>query len=543
MKKYSFLILIIFFFLKCSKSDNSSTPIITPTNPVPVITSFTPTFGNNGTSVIITGTNFTGTTSVNFGGVQATSFSVSNATSISAIVGSGASGDVKITTPSGTATLAGFIYNKTLPTISSFFPTTATTTNLVTIKGTNFIGTTAVSFGGSLAASFTIVDSSTITALVGAGSSGNIMITNASGSNTIAGFTYSNSYAPCKLPDLSGRPDVGLGFPRIASRTNAIGAIKVTVIFVDFSDAPATRTPQDVFSKSISPASENYFSAVSYGNFKLNFDPQYKWLRMSKPSTGYGWSALTFALHKAYIQEAINLADPTVDFSNSGAFLIVSNPDAGLINNGPAFCANSGNGITADGSTMNNGATSGRDLDGWKGLWLPHEFGHTLALADLYPFTGGGQRFVGEFSLMGLISGAAPEFFGWERWLLGWINDNQVICSNSLASGTIMLTPVEKKDGIKLLVIPINGNSAIVVESRRNLGYDIKIPKSGPLVYLIDTKVATGAGPIKVLPIDDTDTKKLQLPLSIGQILTYNNISIKFISTDTNGDIIQYEKK
>jgi len=45
------------------------------------------------------------------------------------------------------------------------------------------------------------------------------------------------------------------------------------------------------------------------------------------------------------------------------------------------------------------------------------------------------------------------------------------------------------------------------------------------------------------LPIDDTDTKKLQLPLSIGQILTYNNISIKFISTDTNGDIIQYEKK
>jgi len=36
--------------------------------------------------------------------------------------------------------------------------------------------------------------------------------------------------------------------------------------------------------------------------------------------------------------------------------------------------------------------------------------------------------------------GTAPEFFGWERWLLGWINDNQVICSNSLVSGTIMLT-------------------------------------------------------------------------------------------------------
>ena len=544
MNKYLFLFVIIFSFINCSKSTNSTTPTNPiPTKPVPTIISFTPIVGNNGTSVTITGTNFTGTTSVNFGGVQATSFTVLNSTSISAIVGTGASGDVKVTTAGGSATLAGFTYNNTLPTISSIIPTTATTTNLVTIKGTNFIGTTSVSFGGSSAASFTIVDANTITAIVGAGSSGDVMITNASGSNTIAGFTYSNSYVPCKLADFSGRPDVGLGFPRIASRSKAIGTVKVTVIFVDFSDAPATRTPQDVFSKSISPSSENYFDAVSYGNMQLNFEPQYQWIRMSKPSTDYGWSALTFDLHKAYIQEAIHLADPTVDFSKSDAFLIVSNPDAGALTNGPAFTANSMNGITADANTMYNGATSGRDLDGWKGLWFTHEFGHTLSLADLYAFTGVTHRFVGEFSLMGLISGAAPEYFGWERWLLGWINDNQVICSNSLTSGIITLTPIEKKDGIKLLVIPIDESSAIIVESRANLGYDIGIPKQGPLVYLIDTKVATGAGTIKVLPIDDTDTKKLQLPLSIDQTLTYNNITIKFLSTDINGDTIQYEKK
>ena len=182
-------------------------------------------------------------------------------------------------------------------------------------------------------------------------------------------------------------------------------------------------------------------------------------------------------------------------------------------------------------------------MAGWKGLWFPHEFGHTMSLVDLYAFAGSTNRFVGEFSIMGLISGTAPEFFGWERWLLGWINDNQVICSNSLASGTITLTPIEKKDGIKLLVIPIDGNSAIIVESRRNSGYDVGIPKSGPLVYLIDTKVPSGSGTIKVLPIDDTDLKKLQVPLSIGQTLTYNNITVKFIATDANGDTIQYEKK
>jgi M6 family metalloprotease-like protein len=543
MKKQLLFILIIFSFIECSKSPNTTTQTIPTSNSTPTITSFTPTVGNNGTSVVITGTNLTNTTSVYFGGVQASSYNVASATSVFATVGSGASGEVKLITTTGTATLAGFTYNNTLPTISSFLPTTATTTNLVTIKGTNFIGTTSVSFGGSSAASFTIVDANTITAIVGAGSSGDIMITNASGSSTFAGFNYSNSYVPCKLPDLAGRADVGIGFPRKTYRTNPIGNIKVTVIFVDFSDAPATRTPQDVFSKSISPASENYFNAVSYGNLKLNFDPQYQWIRMSKPSNGYGWSALTFALHKAYIQEAINLADPNVDFSKSDAFLIVSNPDAGAITNGPAFTATPGNGITVDGITINNGATSGRDLTAWNGLWLPHEFGHTLTLADLYAFTGVGHRFVGEFSLMGLISGTAPEFLGWERWLLGWINDNQVICSNSLTSGKITLTPIEKKDGIKLLVIPLDGSTAIVVESRRNLGYDIGIPKSGPLVYLIDTKLPSGNGSIKVLPIDDTDIKKLQLPLSVGQTLTYNNVTIKLLSTDINGDAIQYEKK
>ena len=53
----------------------------------------------------------------------------------------------------------------------------------------------------------------------------------------------------------------------------------------------------------------------------------------------------------------------------------------------------------------------------------------------------------------------------------------------------------------------------------------------------------SGSGTIKVLPIDDTDLKKLQVPLSIGQTLTYNNITVKFIATDANGDTIQYEKK
>ncbi len=349
---------------------------------------------------------------------------------------------------------------------------------------------------------------------------------------------------PCKLADASGRPDVAIGFPRIGNRAPSTGSVKVSVIFVDFSDAPATRTPQEIFGN-ISPSTENYYNTVSYNNLALSFDPTFRWFRMSKPSHQYGWASLTFDLHKAYIQEAISLADPTVDFSKSDAFLIVSNPDGGFLHNGPAFCSSPGFGVNADGKVFLNGATSGKDLLSFRGLWFAHEFGHNMGLTDLYAYgTGVLHRYVGVFSLMGTILGNAREYNAWERWLLGWLNDSQVVCHSNTGSSTVTLTPIEVKSaGVKLLVVPIDANTAVFVESRKSVGeYDI-LPKNGPVVYFIDTKVTTGAGPIKVLPINDTDGNKLQNIMTVGQTITFGSVSIKFVSTDASGDVIQYEKK
>ncbi|MFY8003710.1 MAG: hypothetical protein ACOVNR_02665, partial [Chitinophagaceae bacterium] len=66
--------------------------------------------GYTGSTITITGTNFTGATAVSFGGTAAASFNVDNATTITAIVAAGTSGNVSVTTPNGTANLAGFTY-------------------------------------------------------------------------------------------------------------------------------------------------------------------------------------------------------------------------------------------------------------------------------------------------------------------------------------------------------------------------------------------------------------------------------------------------
>ena len=344
-------------------------------------------------------------------------------------------------------------------------------------------------------------------------------------------YEIADPLAEARLPDrTSSRSQVHLGFPRISQALKATGDVRIKVIFVDFSDAVASRTPQSVFGL-ISPGSENLWKAVSYGKMNPTLDPVFTWLRMSKPSGQYGWSSLTAAAHKAYIQEALNLAVAAgIDFSASDTISVMANPDATALTNGPTYIAG---GLTASGKTFSVAITSGRDLLTWGYKWLNHEGGHMLGLADLYGFTAPAHRFVGEFSLMGLISGAAPEYLGWERWLLGWLDDDQVIAAER-GTTTFALTPLETAGGKKMIVVPTGATTAVVVESRRPLGLDRALTKSGPLVYFIDTSIATGNGVVKVLPIDETDTRKLTAPLSVGQTLTFNSVAVKYVSGDAS---------
>ncbi|MEI6276390.1 MAG: IPT/TIG domain-containing protein, partial [Prolixibacteraceae bacterium] len=140
-------------------------PFFTIPTAVPTLTSFTPTSAGNGTTVTITGTNFTGATAVSFGGTAATSKTVLSSTSITAVVASGTSGSVSVTTPGGTATSDGFTYIL-LPTVSSVnVPTNSTyktgdnldfTVNydqVVTVSGSPRF-TVTLNTGGSQVASY-----------------------------------------------------------------------------------------------------------------------------------------------------------------------------------------------------------------------------------------------------------------------------------------------------------------------------------------------------------------------------------------------------
>jgi M6 family metalloprotease-like protein len=319
---------------------------------------------------------------------------------------------------------------------------------------------------------------------------------------------------------------------------------------VDFPDAPATITPAEALAR-ISPA-QDVFKEMSYGKLSYNLKPQLKWYRMSKNSTEYVAGGWTFFKHRDYISEAAKLADSEVDFSSTDNLIILANPDAkGMGYSGPAFAAVRNSGITLDGKYISNGATSAYDLNNWKSIWLNHEISHSMGLVDLYAFTSSnsanrydGLRFTGEFSYMGLSSyeSNSPSLLAFERWNLGWIEDSQIECTKS-SKLTKLISPVQVSGGTKAIIIPISKTKAVVVESRRALGIDKALSKSGALVYVVDSSIQSGLGPIKVFPSDlVNDPRYLNAPRTTGESVTVEGVTIKVVQSDATGDTVEITK-
>lgn len=168
----------------------------------PAISSFNPTTGPVGTSVAITGTNFTGASTVTFNGKAAASFTVNSATQITATVASGTTtGAIALKNPAGTAASTTSFSVIAAPVISSFNPGSGPVGNSVVITGSNFTGATAVAINGKAATSFAVNSATQITAVVASGTtSGKITVTTPGGTATSAGsFTVTSSNATLDL--------------------------------------------------------------------------------------------------------------------------------------------------------------------------------------------------------------------------------------------------------------------------------------------------------------------------------------------------------
>ena len=173
--------------------------VIVP-NPVPTITSLTPSTavaGSAGFTLTVNGTGFISGTGVSFNGTALVTTFVS-ATQLTAAVPAVAvamAGAYPVTATSpapggGTSAAATFTVTTPAPTITSFTPTSglANGTVTVTVTGTDFTGATAVTLNGVVIAGYTVVNGTTLTFVVPSGAtSGVIAVTTGTGTGTSPG--------------------------------------------------------------------------------------------------------------------------------------------------------------------------------------------------------------------------------------------------------------------------------------------------------------------------------------------------------------------
>ena len=272
----------------------------------------------------------------------------------------------------------------------------------------------------------------------------------------------------CKTKDVSTRSSGNNGFPRPAGTLLGTSSPKILFIPLSFPDVPAF-TDADLLR--IQGVFKEDKSAESYG--LINPRPQQD--------------------NTEALKEILSKVDPSVNFDlYDGITLETARyPGRGV---GQAFLGQL--------FPTKNGVAKGVSLETAQNAAsfqvLAHELGHTLfGLEDLYVFLNpqrpsvpGGPNPAGSWDMM---SNSTKAFFGWSKFLNGWLDGVQVRCvSNQIKT----IHYVENLDTIgdrpKLLLINLQEGVTISVEVRQ----PYKLAELGALVYKVDSRINHGDGPI-----------------------------------------------
>lgn len=222
--------------------------------------------------------------------------------------------------------------------------------------------------------------------------------------------------------------------------------LDAVMVFLSFPDSAPRTTPAELTGDYF-PATSRFFEQASYGRFTVRPHPQRAWIQMPHASTSYAiqrdWDA---GDRSAYLRDALSVADPKIDFSRYDVVYFVADPDAPGVDSDATKVVNLDTPLRADGKDIRRVVTVFEKHPPDR-LVLAHETGHVFDLPDLYhrPTDGKGDwdTYVGDWDLMGSQFGLAPDFFGWHKWRLGWLEPHQVACVVGTGVTRLTLEPLE----------------------------------------------------------------------------------------------------
>ena len=356
----------------------------------------------------------------------------------------------------------------------------------------------------------------------------------------------------CQLLDQTNNRSLQVGFPKATGRLPSNGLIRALIIPVDFADVQGIGNPENVFTAMTDGMNEFYFH-VSANRVKFEFTTLRSWVRMPVSSSYHGLGIWSKGDSAGYWKLALKTADPLVDFSLFDVVYVLSPKEipSSSIAYGPAGPMLPNNGLTTnDGPVMNislSGADAWRNGSSGPWKWISHETGHLFGLHDLYTTD---VATYGQWDLMAdNWSQGVIELNSWNRYLLDWLSDSQVVCLDaanvSSAGSEVLLDPIERNNSLtKSVVIKVSDTKIVVVESRRNEGFDvIDSSNEGVLIYTVDMNIETqkGGWNIQRRP-GSVSTNFKDAALRAGEKIVTNGVTIEVLARDANGDRVKISK-
>ena len=362
------------------------------------------------------------------------------------------------------------------------------------------------------------------------------------------------------------------GYTRSKTFLNSTGNLRFLVVYVDFLDVKMDKSSKQEIELVQLPNLISKIDSMSYGKLKATFDIASETYLISKNSISY---KLNVDAHvNAYppgadfaglVKDIGNAVEPNYDMTKYDSMLIVYPVGAQIGVTGVVSQP-----IVLDGKQFNqhiitNVVPTFDPNSRWLDKnWLLHEFGHTVGLPHPYPNSymteSNGAYQIPAWSSMKFDDTFAPDYLGWEKYLLRWISDSQMYCLSDQMNDklTLYLDAIGNQSGNKkIAVIRTSRTQAIVIESRRKSAVDLlESGDEGILVYRIDTLRKSDQEIVKVVTNNLTTRKFTNIyehqpaktftfltgTLKNGDSVTTDGYRISVIQADKSGDYISIQK-
>jgi len=281
------------------------------------------------------------------------------------------------------------------------------------------------------------------------------------------------------------------------------GEQRLLVILVEFQDLNHTLLISAIRNNFL--FMQSYYYPLSFNEIYLNTTVDSNWYRTNETigSFTYGGSGDIYSFYSNFVQEAVALADPNVNYSDYDQVIILHAGSSSYFG-GNSLTLTGLNITTMDNCTLDTVAIVG-EFDHW--IIIAHEYGHILGLPDLYNYaiySAGGNYsiYAGAWDLMSNdYSYGTPGLTSWNLLRLGWLPATRVATVGPGGNLTVNLNSVDaiSSNRYNALKVPLTNTTYYLVEVRLPTSSNLDLLDYGVLVMLVNESIPPGSGPLRIM--------------------------------------------